>query len=305
MRRNPQAGLTLIEVMIASAIMVTMMALTWRTISNTADSRRTFEQFEERNHELRMALDRIVTDFEAAYLSKNEDASATYPRTMFIAKSNSKLPEIRFSTLGHRPLWADANESEQTVIQYLPHEDRENRGLRRAGPRHRVGEDRAPELEELAVAGHVGHDAVRRPEGLAAESGADHDRRQVTGRRRVQALHRGAGPDAGTVDLHPMSIWTLLPQERGRARSRSPQKRRKQRGVALVAVMIAIAIILVITNQFGSNTNADMIAAANYRDKMRAHFLARSAANLAELVIRIQQRLDNQNESRGPHVTDI
>ena len=128
MRRNPQAGLTLIEVMIASAIMVTMMALTWRTISNTADSRRTFEQFEERNHELRMALDRIVTDFEAAYLSKNEDASATYPRTMFIAKSNSKLPEIRFSTLGHRPLWADANESEQTVIQYLPHEDRENRG---------------------------------------------------------------------------------------------------------------------------------------------------------------------------------
>jgi prepilin-type N-terminal cleavage/methylation domain-containing protein len=127
MRRNPQAGLTLIEVMIASAIMVTMMALTWRTISNTADSRRTFEAFEERNHELRMALDRIVTDFEAAYLSKNEDANATYPRTMFVARSNSKLPEVRFSTLGHRPLWADANESEQTVIQYLAHEDRENR----------------------------------------------------------------------------------------------------------------------------------------------------------------------------------
>lgn len=101
------------------------------------------------------------------------------------------------------------------------------------------------------------------------------------------------------------AIWTFLTRERGRARARSPKQRRKQRGVALVAVMIAIAIILVITNQFGSNTNADMIAAANYRDKMRAHFLARSAANLAELVIRIQQRLDNQKETRGLQITDF
>jgi hypothetical protein len=107
--------------MIASAILVIMMSLAWKTISNTSNRRRTFESFEQRNHELRMAMNRIVTDFEAAYLSKNEDASATYPRTMFIAKTSSKLPEIRFSTLGHRVLWADANESEQTVISYLAH----------------------------------------------------------------------------------------------------------------------------------------------------------------------------------------
>jgi type II secretory pathway component PulJ len=120
--------LTLIEVMIASAIMVTMMSLAWRTISNTADSRRTFEKFEQRNHELRMALNRIVADFEAAYLSKNEDPNASHPRTMFVAKSGSKLPEIRFSTLGHRALWADANESEQTVISYVSRTDPEKSG---------------------------------------------------------------------------------------------------------------------------------------------------------------------------------
>lgn len=119
--RRPQAGLTLIEVMISSAIMVMMMTLAWRTISNTSDARRSFEKYEQRNHELRMAMNRIVADLEAAYLSRNEDTNATYPRTMFIAKSGSKLPEIRFSTLGHRVLWADANESEQTVISYLPH----------------------------------------------------------------------------------------------------------------------------------------------------------------------------------------
>ena len=128
MKRRPEAGLTLMEIMIATAILVTMMALTWRTVGGTIEARRTFESFEERNHELRMALDRIVTDFEAAYLSKNEDTNATNPRTLFVARSGSKLPEIRFSTLGHRPLWADANESEQTVIQYLPHDNREHSG---------------------------------------------------------------------------------------------------------------------------------------------------------------------------------
>jgi len=128
MKRNPQAGLTLIEVMIASAILVIMMALAWRTIANTSDARKRFTKYEERNHELRMAMNRIVADFEHAYLSRNEDLTATYPRTMMIAKSSGKIPEIRFSTLGHRVLWADANESEQTVISYLQHNNRENSG---------------------------------------------------------------------------------------------------------------------------------------------------------------------------------
>lgn len=129
MRRRPQAGLTLIEVMIASAVLVVMMSLAWRTIANTADSRKRFEQYEQRNHELRMAMMRIVADFEHAYLSKNEDTNASHPRTMFIAKSGGKLPEIRFSTLGHRVLWADANESEQTVISYVSRNDPERPGV--------------------------------------------------------------------------------------------------------------------------------------------------------------------------------
>ncbi|HEU0032925.1 MAG TPA: type II secretion system protein GspJ [Kofleriaceae bacterium] len=126
-RRRPQAGLTLMEVLIATAILATMMMLTWRTVSGTSQTRRTFEASEERNHELRMALDQVVRDFEAAYLSKNEDQSASHPRTMMIARPTSKAPEIRFSTMGHRVLWADANESEQTVVSYLTRTNPENK----------------------------------------------------------------------------------------------------------------------------------------------------------------------------------
>lgn len=93
------------------------------------------------------------------------------------------------------------------------------------------------------------------------------------------------------------SIKDFLLRERtlgGRA-PRSPVRRRRdrQRGVALIAVLVAIAVTLVISNEFGTSTNVDLMAAANYRDQMRSHFLARSAANLSELVIRVQQRLDN------------
>jgi general secretion pathway protein K len=83
-------------------------------------------------------------------------------------------------------------------------------------------------------------------------------------------------------------------------------KRNNQRGIALMVVMICIAITIVISNEFGTQTNVDIGAAANYRDQMRAHFLARSAQNLAELVVRIQQRLDNIKELRGQvQITDF
>jgi prepilin-type N-terminal cleavage/methylation domain-containing protein len=114
-----ERGMTLMEVMIAVAILSIMLVMTWQTVHHTVDNRRTFEQYEERNHELRNALGRIVDDFAAAYLSRNEDANASHPRTLLVAKAQGRVPKIRFSTLGHRPLWADANESEQTVIEYL------------------------------------------------------------------------------------------------------------------------------------------------------------------------------------------
>ncbi|HTL36754.1 MAG TPA: type II secretion system protein GspJ [Kofleriaceae bacterium] len=127
-QRRAQAGMTLIEVMIASAVMVMMMTLAWRTISNTSETKRSAGYYQERNHELRMALGRIVADLESAYISRNEDPNASHPRTMFIAKSGSKIPQISFSTMGHRVLWSDANESEQTVITYLAHDSREHPG---------------------------------------------------------------------------------------------------------------------------------------------------------------------------------
>lgn len=77
----------------------------------------------------------------------------------------------------------------------------------------------------------------------------------------------------------------------------------KERGIALVMVMIAISIVLAITNQFGTNATIDMMSAANYRDQMRAHFLARTALNVSELVIRMQQRVESK--FKGVDITEF
>lgn len=126
-RCRAQRGLTLLEIMIALAIMGLMMALTWSSISNTSRAKRSSEIIEQRNHEIRVALGQVVNDFESAYLSANEDQNASYRRTLFVGKKSGKVSEMRFSTLNHRVLSADANESEQTALSYEAMTDRQER----------------------------------------------------------------------------------------------------------------------------------------------------------------------------------
>jgi general secretion pathway protein J len=125
-RRAAQAGMTLIEVLIAMAILAFMMALAWVTTSSSATAKKRFEGVQERNHEIRVAMGTMARDISSAYLSSNERSNLDNPRTLLVAKSQSPVDELRFSSLGHRVLWADANESEQTLISYSSEPDRED-----------------------------------------------------------------------------------------------------------------------------------------------------------------------------------
>ncbi len=108
------------------------------------------------------------------------------------------------------------------------------------------------------------------------------------------------------------AAWAFLTRPRSLRRGGAPapaparrRRRRRQRGVAIVTVLIAIALTLVLTNQFNTSTSVDLIAAGNYRDQMRAHFLARSAINLGELVIRLQQKIDGAPKQIKDQIGDV
>lgn len=113
-----QRGMTLLELMLAIAVLVIMMGLAWGVLGQTARNADYFTTYETRTQQIRTAMARVVADFEASYLSSNEDQTLADRRTMFVATGSGKVPEIRFSTLGHIPSSPDANESEQTLISY-------------------------------------------------------------------------------------------------------------------------------------------------------------------------------------------
>ena len=128
MTRQSQAGMTLIEVLIALAMVSFMLIMAWSTTASVADAQRFFEAVQERNHEIRVAMNRMAKDLSSAYISGNEDKSLDNRRTLLVSKENSPVDELRLSSLGHLTLWANANESEQTLISYHAVRDREDSG---------------------------------------------------------------------------------------------------------------------------------------------------------------------------------
>lgn len=65
---------------------------------------------------------------------------------------------------------------------------------------------------------------------------------------------------------------------------------RGERGVALLVVITWLALMIALVGEFTFGTSVDAAQAANARDELRAHYLARSGVNLSRLLIKIQSR---------------
>jgi len=81
----------------------------------------------------------------------------------------------------------------------------------------------------------------------------------------------------------------------GKGTGKSGRAGAGERGVALVAVVVVLAVMGATTADFAFNTTLDLAEAANARDDLRAHYLARSGINLARLLLRVQQRVIDPN----------
>jgi len=93
---------------------------------------------------------------------------------------------------------------------------------------------------------------------------------------------------------------TLLPtpisQTRSRAslratlvrRFRARRGRDGQSGVAMLVTISALSLLIALVSQFSYGTTVDGAQAANARDELRAHYLARSAMELSRMLIKIQ-----------------
>lgn len=82
-----------------------------------------------------------------------------------------------------------------------------------------------------------------------------------------------------------MRILAVL-AERHRAR----RSRDRESGVALLITISVLALLIALVSEFTYGTSIYSAQAANARDEVRAHYLARSAVALSRLLVRIQQK---------------
>jgi general secretion pathway protein J len=127
MKRNGQAGFTLVEVMLALAILAFLTTTMWGSFSQVATDKRAVEAAQERTHTVRVALLRMAREIEMAYLSDNENTVLTYRRTFFTSSPHPDVDELQFSTFAHQRLRAGANEGDTSLITYYGARDPDDR----------------------------------------------------------------------------------------------------------------------------------------------------------------------------------
>lgn len=121
MRRHlhMRRGMTLIEVMLAVAILAVIVVLTWGSISTSFELRRASLEKFERYRTIQQSLDRMSREISMAFVTNigqeatNDRGEITY-RTAFIGTDD----ELTFTSLSHVRTRTDEVASEQCEVSY-------------------------------------------------------------------------------------------------------------------------------------------------------------------------------------------
>lgn len=117
MRRHAR-GFTLMELMIALAITALMGGMIAMSFQTGFHAKETIEKDADQYRMLRTAMDRMVREISAAYVSDRYDSTRYRDQndrpTNFVGTADHLL----FSSLAHERLYTDAKESDQMTVEY-------------------------------------------------------------------------------------------------------------------------------------------------------------------------------------------
>ena len=127
--RRRDAGFTLIEVMLAIAILALITTLMWSSFSQASHNKKRIEAAQERTHTVRTALLRMAREIEMSFLSESEEPDSTLPRTQFLGVSRPDVDELWFSAFAHQRLRSGAPEGDAAIVGYFGERDPEDRRI--------------------------------------------------------------------------------------------------------------------------------------------------------------------------------
>lgn len=154
-------GFTLVELTIAVAITAAIGAMTFGAFRQVSHATEVARAQGERYAAARMALSRLAREVSMAFLSDNFDRNRFRNErvTLFVGRED----ELLFTTMAHRRLYLDANESDQAVVEYVVESDPDVPGedalFRRSKPRLDDEPDRGGRKD--LVADHIASFRIR------------------------------------------------------------------------------------------------------------------------------------------------
>jgi general secretion pathway protein J len=127
MRRRADGGFTLLEVMLALAVLGFITTIMWGSFSQTVTNKRAIEAAQDRLHTVRVALMRMTREIEMAYLSDSENTMGVNRRTFLTSTPRSDVDELTFSSFAHQRLRAGVPEGDTSLITYFGQRDPDDR----------------------------------------------------------------------------------------------------------------------------------------------------------------------------------
>lgn len=124
-RKTRASGLTLIELMIAMAILAFISISVYAAIDGMRKSREAVERITDRYREGRMAMARMTRELSSAYLSEHApiDPSLRVVKTVFKGKDETPIARIDFNSFARRRLSKTERVSDQMEVSYFASDD--------------------------------------------------------------------------------------------------------------------------------------------------------------------------------------
>jgi general secretion pathway protein J len=148
-----QRGFTLMEVMIAVAVLAMIGGITYKAFDGAYDLKSRVEKAEDRDQAVRGALARISREVSMAFLSEHYDRKRFRERpTFFRLKDGRGEADLIVTSFAHERLSIDAKESDQAIFEYKldRDEDGNNSIFRRVKPQLDEDWERGGERAVLA-----------------------------------------------------------------------------------------------------------------------------------------------------------
>jgi general secretion pathway protein J len=118
--RRGHAGVTLLEVLVAAAILAMMGTMIYTAFEHTSRIGRRLAGRQERDHVARIALNRLMKDLRSAYLSAHVNPDPTFlaSRTAFVGVDQSPGDRLDFTTFTHERMVRGTHEGDECEVGY-------------------------------------------------------------------------------------------------------------------------------------------------------------------------------------------